>query len=190
MSTFETDNELVKRIRNGDEALLRKLYKVYAAEFKGYMIKRFNCDRQEVLALYQDAFSVMWQNIHEGKLVEPLSSKLQTYVIGIGKILKMRELDKNKRILDESFITELESSFTIASETAGVRIWITKILQKIGEPCASLLQQRYEKGWEFEIIGEEIDIETGTARKRHFDCIRKIRKLIETDPDLNPDLYL
>ena len=66
----KTRNEqLVRKIRDGDENAFSELYERYQRELHGYIAKRID-DRRDVEELVQDTFVKVWEQIHTLKAPE------------------------------------------------------------------------------------------------------------------------
>ncbi|MCB0572745.1 MAG: sigma-70 family RNA polymerase sigma factor, partial [Phaeodactylibacter sp.] len=56
---------------------------------------------------------------------------------------------------------------------------VRRLLDKIGEPCKRLLELIFVHGYVMDAVAEELELPSaGAARKRKFDCLKKMRDLI------------
>jgi RNA polymerase sigma factor (sigma-70 family) len=62
--------------------------------------------------------------------------------------------------------------------------WIRDLLNRMDEKCRDILRKVYLQGYSMEAIAEELSLSgAGSARKRKFDCLQRMRKLIITEED-------
>ena len=60
--------------------------------------------------------------------------------------------------------------------------WIRNLLNQMDEKCRDILRKVYLEGYSMEAIAEELSLSgAGSARKRKFDCLQRMRKLISTE---------
>ncbi|MEO1438375.1 MAG: hypothetical protein AAFV80_22730, partial [Bacteroidota bacterium] len=96
MSNTEKQMEMLDQIRGGDQQLLKTLYEEYREAFLAWSLKHYQLDEEEIIEVFQKAFTIFYFNIKEGKLYE-LSSSLKTYLFGIGKHLYLKKFSAKKR---------------------------------------------------------------------------------------------
>ena len=92
------DNEIIERIKVGDERSLDYLYEKYYGMMTE-LVMRNSGTEDEAKDVYQDALIVFWQKVKNDQLV--LTSKISTYIYSICQNLWRKELDRKKRLSNE-----------------------------------------------------------------------------------------
>src|ERR1700752_2003672 len=100
-----SDDEVIARIKKGDERALDYLYKKNYKMMTNMIIKN-NGSEDEAKDIYQEALIVVWQKVLSADFV--LSSKLSTYLYSICQNLWRKELERKNRHTVEDEITKTE----------------------------------------------------------------------------------
>lgn len=185
MTKFTKDEEILEKIRQGNQSLIKQLFDQFEVGFVGHLKKTFTCDRQKALNIYPEAFSILYYNIKKGKLTLPLRSTLQTYLSAIGKnVFHKRYLDKYHMItseLDPQVEKEIGEIVEDAIEKKDRARELKRLLRILGEPCHHLLDLFYYQELKFADIAQELNENEGRLRKRKFDCLKKLHQLISKE---------
>ena len=153
---------------------MRELYHQYREEFGVWISKNFKCDEELIADVYQQAFTTMYYNIKEGRLTE-LRSSLKTYLFAIGKNLLRDHFkihSRRQEILEVAVETNnIDNSIIERYENAGMKETVKQLLTEIGEPCRTVLDLFYLKGYALDAIAGEMNYKTDQiAAKRKFIC--------------------
>jgi len=176
------ESDAFKRLKHGNENEIRALYPTYRSSFVRYIAKAFQCPPSRAEEIYPEAFSILYFNIKHEKLTTPLKSTLQTYLNSTGwNLYHRRYFDKYQR--DKAELSELLPETQVLVDAAIIQqeraIHVRKLLDAIGEPCKSLLYQIYFDESSYKEIASNTDIAETTLRKRKYDCLEKIRRLLD-----------
>ena len=119
-------------------------------------------------------------------LVFKLTSNLKTYLFAIGKHKLINLIKKNTyngnfsnpELINNKFVTlntvELEHKNEYNKEQ------LNSFMSKIPEDCKKILDLYYIKEWDMESISKQLNIKSvNTAKKKKFDCLKKIAKFIK-----------
>lgn len=178
----DSGNSLSARIRTGERIFLRQLYEQYRSEFGLWIRKNFPCDEDMAADVYQQAFTTMYYNVKEGKLTE-LRSSLKTYLFSIGKNLLRDHFkidSRRKEILEVAVdIQEIDHGIMERYEQSGMKETVRNLLQRIGEPCRTVLDLYYLRGYAMEAIANRMDYKTEQiVAKRKFICLKQMRAIL------------
>jgi RNA polymerase sigma-70 factor (ECF subfamily) len=174
--------DLLKKIMSGDRVLLRKLYEQFRTEFRLWLTRNYQCDDDMIADIYQQAFTTLYYNIKDGRLTE-LTSSIKTYLFAIGKNL-LRDhykVSTRRREILEVAIDNNDIDFGILEhyEQAETKETVRSLLSRIGEPCKTVLELFYLKGFAMDAIANEMNYKTEQiAAKRKFICLRQMRELL------------
>lgn len=131
--------------------------------------------------IYQQAFTIFYYNVKDGKFTG-LNSSSKTYLFGIGKNLLNKKIENARA--DESLdeIPEIElptENIFDQYENSHRSQLVRSILNKIGEPCKSILTKYYFDNFTMEAIAENLGYKTAmVAKKKKCECLVKIRKAL------------
>jgi RNA polymerase sigma factor (sigma-70 family) len=172
----------IANIRAEGKEALADLYKSHRSAFLNWVTK-FGCTRDEAKDAYQAAVLALYENIVSGKLTV-LNSGVKTYLFAIGrnKILEM------KRATGKLLGTEgLENSLPDVPEEEGLGDpqqlkRVALCLEKLGEPCATLLKEFYYHCRSLEEIARQLDYKTtDSAKNQKYKCLARLRKLFNEE---------
>lgn len=170
--------ELILKVKNGNESFLRELYEISRVKFIAWFQKNHRLDKSEAVDLFQKTFTIFYYNVKDEKITT-LNSAVPTYLIGIGKNLvkekyKMR-IDSSLENIPEVKIADY-SIFKEEEETH-MQATIRKILEKLEEPCKSILSLYYFRNFSMESIANNLGYKNeAVVKKKKCLCLKKIRE--------------
>lgn len=168
------DQEILDRIKKGDESALDFLYKKNYKMMVNMIIKN-NGTEEEAKDVYQEALLAFWQKAASGKL--EMTSKISTYIYSICQNLWRKELDRKSRLRNE----EKDGSVTDGhDEQERVRI-INQCINELGETCKRILFYFYYDDFSMEEIAEKLGFANAdTAKTKKYKCKKELDRLIKT----------
>jgi RNA polymerase sigma factor (sigma-70 family) len=174
-----TDQQVLDRIKKGDQKMLLLLYKRNVDPVRSYIIRN-NGNTADVEDMLQESLVILWQNVQKAEFV--LSSKLDTYIYAIAKNLWLKQLRKNGRMHLSDF--ESDHSPDIADTTEEYNddkyTVLAKYLQQLGETCRTILSYFYFEQWDMEQIAEKMQFANAdTAKAKKYQCKKKLESLIK-----------
>lgn len=181
---IENEQQLIGEIARGNEKVLEELYVSNKAKFLGYA-KGMLQDSAALEDIYQDAIIAFYENVRVGK-VTTLKSSISTYIISIGKFMLFRYLRNRKKTthlkafedqeLDRVFSDYIE---TISDEDETIKFFQNAI-DKLGEPCATLLKLFYyeDKGNTdiMELLGYA---NTDVVKSQKYRCMQSLKLIVK-----------
>ena len=173
---------LLTKIRTGDRKFLRQLYEEHRESFGIWINKTYKCDEDMVAEVYQQAFTTLYYNVKEDKLTR-LTSSLKTYLFAIGRNLirdHFKLTTRRQEIMEVAVDTgNIDNGIIDRYEQAAMKETVTILLEKIGEPCKTVLELFYLKGYALDAIAAEMNYKSeNIASKRKFICLKQIRELL------------
>lgn len=168
------DQEILDRIKKGDESALDFLYKKNYKMMVNMIIKN-NGTEEEAKDVYQEALLAFWQKAASGKL--EMTSKISTYIYSICQNLWRKELDRKSRLRNE----EKDGAVTDGhDEQERIRI-INQCINELGETCKKILFYFYYDDYSMDEIAEKLGFANAdTAKTKKYKCKKELDKLIKT----------
>ena len=170
-----SDQEIFKRICNGDEEALELVYQKHYRMMVRLVLNN-NGSEQEAKDIYQEAVVVFWQKSVSGKLV--LTAKISTYIYSICLNLWRKELERKSRHTNDE-----KDSVEYQDQEKHERIKIIKdCVNRMGETCKRVLSYYYFDGMSMKEIAEKIGFaNTDTAKTKKYKCKKKLDELIKSE---------
>jgi RNA polymerase sigma factor (sigma-70 family) len=169
-----SDEEVIAKIRKGDERTLDFLYKKNYRMMTNMIIKN-NGSEDEAKDIYQDALVVLWQKIQTPEFV--LSSKISTYLYSICQNLWRKELERKGRHTTEDEISKSEVMDFDRKERIEV---INKCINDLGETCRSILSYYYFDNMSMAEIAEKMGFANAdTAKTKKYKCKQELDKRVK-----------
>lgn len=172
----------ISKVRIEGKEALATLYKTYRAEFLNWAFK-FGCSREEAKDAYQSAVLSFYENVVSGRLTV-LTSSTKTYLFAIGKnkLLEMRRASAKLSEIEEvgEDILAIKEEELHADPLHLKRVTIC--LEKLGEPCATLLKEFYYHCRSLEEIAMLMEYKTtDSAKNQKYKCLVRLRKLFNEE---------
>ncbi len=180
-----TDIEIIKGFLTNDEKVIADFYMEFKFKFCSFFRTRFAKDEEYLNDLYQDACTILWDNIHTGKLtIANLSSSLSTYLISVGKYSLMSKDRKYKEILNDDEIKKLnfvEDDIEDFKARVEREDFVERMVSEMKSPCSDILKAFY---WD-RLSGEEIALKLNfssadSVKTQKYKCMKKLKSLLGT----------
>ncbi|MCS6824769.1 MAG: sigma-70 family RNA polymerase sigma factor [Cytophagaceae bacterium] len=170
-----SDEEVIARIKKGDERALDYLYKKNYKMMINMIIKN-NGTEDEAKDIYQESLIVLWQKVISDDFV--LSSKLSTYLYSICQNLWRKELDRKSKHTGEDEINKSEINDLDKTERINI---INKCINELGETCKAILTYYYFDNLSMSDIAEKMGFaNSDTAKTKKYKCKQELDKKIRT----------
>ncbi len=167
------DNEVLKRISQGDERVLDHLYKKYYRMMTRIVLNN-NGSEDEAKDVFQEALLVFWQKAVKGDLV--LTSKISTFLYSICLNQWRKELDRKSRLSSEEVDGEY---FQQHEESERLKI-VQDCIAQLGDVCRKVLTHYYFDGMNMQDIAKKMKFSnTDTAKTKKYKCKKKLDSLIK-----------
>ena len=138
-------SSIIGKIKNKDQKFISSLYKEKRAVFLKSIRRYANINTEEALEYYQDAFSIMYTNIMDGK---ELKGNIESYLIRIGMNLVNENYKYKKKLVRDflendlhtaTFMDDLEEHLKKTNQEELVRLAV----KALNEPCNKILTLYY-----------------------------------------------
>lgn len=167
-------SDIVEQIKKEGNIALTDLYVRYRIEFIQWLCGRLGCDQELAKDIYQQSILIFYENIQSGRLTL-LTSQVKTYLFSIGRnkyyeaVREQKKSDdfKPEDIDDESLPEELLQK-------------VETNLERLGEPCRSLLVEYYYHKRSMEQLVVMFDYKNAdSAKNQKYKCLERLRKLMK-----------
>lgn len=181
--SFTEAQSLLEDIKRGDERTLNELYNKTRPAFIRWGLKHYNCSEEEVIEIFQKAFTVLYFNVRDGKLTE-MSSTVETYLLGVGKRMFLELFRRRARagqsLDDVPDVAVLDTDY-LDKETRNHRQQVTaQLLAQLGESCRQILKLYYFRKFSMESIAEDMGYKNDkVAKKKKYECLKQLRDMVE-----------
>lgn len=181
MSKYARDEDRLRELALGGDSSWRTFYDDLRSPFRLFFLKHTTWSPEQVGALYQDVMVVVHRKVTSGDLQAPLRSSLRTYLFGVGKMLYRKQggskVQWEEEIPDIAVPASVEDQIAERERAA----WVRDLLNRMDEKCREILELVYLRGFSMEAVAEDLQLSgAGSARKRKFDCLQRMRKLINS----------
>lgn len=177
---FNSDAKLYNLIKNGDESALVTLYQSNQRMITSYILRNSGTE-DDAEDLLQEAVIIVWERIRSGRF--EYSAQLSTFIFATVKNMWMRRLAKNRReipteIQDENVGSNEESAEEKMIDAERVNA-VAIALQKIGEPCKTLLILFYWEECSTEEIAQRMKFANAdTVKSKKYQCKKMLEKIL------------
>ena len=184
-----TDDYIIQDILAGREATLRQMYPQCRAIFLAWAKKHFPAmDEETHTNAYQEAMAIFYENVMKRRLVE-LTAPLHNYIIGIGRLYLLKQLEKNEKTsypeeINSTTVKEPNNFLDILIEeeiAEELKLRLQKAWQKLSPQCQKCLDLFYLQDYKISEIVIALSLKDENTVSAHKSrCMRRLRELIET----------
>ena len=178
-----SENDVIARIKTGDERELGAIYEKYRQEFISWIIRNYSCNIDEAKEVYQLAIMIFYENIINGKLTT-MTSSIKSYVFAVGKNKMLEQKKFANRFTHNlegtmDLINEDQPAEDVEQHEAALKL-VERCLHLLGEPCKGLLELYYYRRKSMTDIAENLGYKnTDTAKNQKYKCMKRLKKIFE-----------
>jgi RNA polymerase sigma factor (sigma-70 family) len=172
---------MIEEIKNGNKKELADIYKAYRNEFVSWATGHYQCTRDEARDIYQASIITFYDNIMRERLLQ-LNGSVKTYFFAIGKnkILELRRSDKKFDLntdVQEVDLTD-EPDHEMQWKEGNLDL-VRKCLEKLGEPCRTMLELYYYHETGLEDLAQMLHYKNSdTVKNLKSRCLMRLRELV------------
>lgn len=180
---FNSNEQQVEAIRNGDRQAFEAIYQNYFGAFSTYVQSKGGTatDARDV---FQDAMYTAWLKVRTGKYQASANAKFSTYVFEIAKRKwwnESRTMYKQKIVHQEH--NELPEGLLAdgSKELLEERVhFLTNAMKEIDQNCQTILRLFYFEKMPYEKIAEKMGKTPQTVKSQKYRCMGRLRaRLLE-----------
>jgi RNA polymerase sigma factor (sigma-70 family) len=168
-----SDQEVLDKIRKGDESALDYLYTKHYRMLVNVITKN-NGTEDEAKDIYQDALVNFWQKSRKPDF--ELTAKISTYLYSVCQNLWLKELNRKSRLGAE----DLNAGFLPDYDEKEKNSLVEKCLNQLGESCKKILMLYYFDDLSMEDIAKEMGFANAdTAKTKKYKCKNELEKIVK-----------
>lgn len=179
-----TDDEFVAAIRHGDDRALAQLYRLHLPMVSHYVLQNSGTE-DDARDVYQEGVMVFYEKVRDNSL--ELSCQIKTYLYAVCRRLWLKRLAEKTRFgtrLDdhEPFLeTGAEADLEEAEERDRRFATMNEALERLGEPCRSLLEGFYLLDKSMQQLTADFGYTNAdNAKNQKYKCLVRLKKLFFT----------
>ncbi|MEO1055112.1 MAG: sigma-70 family RNA polymerase sigma factor [Bacteroidota bacterium] len=179
---LKEEKEIFEGILNGNEQILKRIYKEYLPQVKRLINKNSGND-EDAEDIFQEALILIHKKLRKNDL--NIDCSIGTYIYSVSRNMWLTSLKKLQRTvitddlktydyeLDENTIGQI-----INNEKSSL---FRKYFMKLGDRCQDILT-RFFNGESMKLIAEAFGYTEQYARKKKFDCKQTLISSMKKDP--------
>lgn len=173
------EESFIKALRENDEAVMSRLYKLYFP-MALHLVAVNNGTEDEAKDIYQEAFIVLYENLQRPDF--QLRCSIRTFLYSVCRNRWLKRLQAKKigtELKDiEEFFPFVEDS-TVMEREAKLSL-VESALQRLGEPCRTILEDYYLNEMSMAEIAEKMGYTNAdNAKTQKYKCFNRLKKIIE-----------
>jgi RNA polymerase sigma factor (sigma-70 family) len=167
-----TDAELVARCRAGDQGAWRQLVERFSRYVYAIAIQAYRLPEHDAEDVFQEVFTRVFERL--GQLRD--DSAVRPWIAQLTRRCCVDRLREGSRVsLIEEVTGEAEDSMERLEEAWGVR----EALAQLSEPCREVLDRFFARDESYRMIGEALEIPSGTIASRISRCLAQLKERYE-----------
>ena len=166
-------------MRRGDDRAVRDVYGAFRRDVVLWLIREYHCTEEDAADIYQETVVALAQGAQQGKL-ENLGCTLRTFVHSIAKNKARNFWRSQKKQGEMVALSEAEQRLVEEEPFSAEEIAIMQQhLQKLGEPCYTVLYQFYYQRFALEVIADRLGYKNAqVVRTQKSRCLKTLRDRI------------
>ncbi len=173
-----TDADLLVGLANGSDQALTQIYRQYFPMVL-HLVLSNSGDEDDAKDIYQEAIVVVYEQLSGGLL--DLHCQLKTYLYSVSRRLWLKALSRRGRFssLNDTEEAEDVSDDLAQHETRNQQFeQMASSLDKLGEPCRTLLEDFYIRDLSMQAITEKFGYTNAdNAKTQKYKCLQRLKRL-------------
>jgi RNA polymerase sigma factor (sigma-70 family) len=179
------DADIIEGILRNDDAALSRLYKLHFPTVL-FFVQSNSGTEDDAKDIFQEAVIVFYEKLKAGQL--ELNCQIKTYLYSICRRLWLKRLSRSSRFSNglvedtEAELAPVEEETTQAEENELKFSAMGSALEKLGEPCKTLLEDFYIRSMGMPEITEKFGYTNAdSAKNQKYKCLMRLKKLFFSD---------
>ncbi len=170
---------LLKGLAAGDRKIIEGIYKDHFNMIQSLIVNN-NGSSDDARDIFQEAMVVLYEKVRTGSF--ELNCQLKTYLYSVSKRLWLKRLQQNNRLFTQEI--DLETTVPVDEEIAihekrdAEFELMSQAIQRLGEPCKSLLEAYYLRKMNMQDIALQFGYtNSDNAKNQKYKCLMRLKKL-------------
>ena len=179
MSNLEHEKQLLEGLALNDRLIIEAIYKENYPMIQAFILNN-NGDSDEARDIFQEAMIVIYEKAVSGNF--ELNCQLKTYIYSVCRRLWLKRLQQLQRY--GSLVENVEDTVAVEEDLELHEkhntdfILMETAMNKIGEPCKSLLDAYYIQKKNMQEIASEFGYTNAdNAKTQKYKCLVRLKKL-------------
>jgi RNA polymerase sigma factor (sigma-70 family) len=174
-----TDLEFLQGLRTGDSLVLSALYKKHYPPVLKLILTNSGSEAQ-ARDIYQEAVIVLYENAQDPAFT--LTCRLQTYIYSVARRLWLKQLNRGGRTIlfkdeDENELADVSAEVDLHRQKEQEFEKMSESLEKLGEPCATLIKDFYVHRKSMEEISAKFGYTNpDNAKNQKYKCLQRLKR--------------
>ncbi|QJW88814.1 sigma-70 family RNA polymerase sigma factor [Spirosoma taeanense] len=179
-----TDDELLSGLADGSDAALTQLYRQYFPMVLHFVTTNSGGE-DEAKDIYQETLIVLYEKVRSGSL--ELHCQLKTYIYSVSRRLWLKQLSHKSRFMvsdsdnpatDPMAVEQLNDDLADHEERDRQFELMADSLNRLGEPCRTLLEDFYIQHLSMQAITEKFGYTNAdNAKTQKYKCLMRLKRL-------------
>lgn len=182
------DDELLLGLADGSDEALLQLYRRYFPMVLHFVTGNSGSE-DEAKDVYQETLIVLYEKVRSGSL--ELHCQLKTYIYSVARRLWLKQLAHKSRFMvndtetllgDSDAVRQIGDDLTDHEERDRQFDLMADSLDRLGEPCRTLLEDFYIRQLSMQDITEKFGYTNAdNAKTQKYKCLMRLKKLFFTE---------
>ena len=179
-----TDDELLMGLADGSDNALTQLYRRYFPMVLHFVTGNSGSE-DEAKDIYQEALIVLFEKVRGGSF--ELHCQLKTYIYSVSRRLWLKQLAHKSRFMvndtetlatDSAAVGQMSDDLTDHEERDRQFDLMADSLERLGEPCRTLLDDFYIQHLSMQAITEKFGYTNAdNAKTQKYKCLMRLKRL-------------
>jgi len=182
------DETFIASLKNGDMQALGELYSKYRQEFIAMIRAKYKMSNDDAMDIYQVATLRLYNNVVKGKMTMMYDS-IKPYLFSIGLNVYKEMVREDMKIPLSRNPLEWVDDRGEGQEVADAAMLkeslleaTKKAIEKLGDPCPSMLTRFYHFPASITQLMEELGYKNdATAKNKKYKCLQQLRELLQKE---------
>ncbi|GAB3252620.1 hypothetical protein GCM10027347_11810 [Larkinella harenae] len=177
--SYLSDDQLLAGLANGSDTLLEELYRRYFPMVL-HLILNNSGSEADAKDIYQETLIVLYEKVTTDSL--ELHCQLKTYIYSVSRRLWLKQLSLRSRngssLLDTEDIADVTDDLTNHEARDQQFELMADSLNRLGEPCRTLLEDFYIRHLSMQDITEKFGYTNAdNAKTQKYKCLMRLKRL-------------
>ena len=179
MSTIDQDKQLLQGIAAEDKGAIEQLYRQHYTMVQS-MVASNGGSKDDSADLFQETVIVLYEKVRTGNF--ELQCLLKTFIYSVARRLWLKKLQQQQRYVNGHEGLEetagVEEDISVHLKKQQDFVIMETAMNKIGEPCKSLLQAFYLQKKHMNDIAQDFGYTNAdNAKTQKYKCLVRLKKL-------------